>query len=139
MGEIDSLEPESEQSSQRQCHCKKGVPMRARALFLTLVSASVSAFVVCGTASAADSEFSYRYYDEEQELRAGSLIDPPAAECIEIPENASGTASAFLPQNWTDSYAHLYDESGCEGAVSFTMSPGGQGSDRVTFRSVAFP
>ncbi|ANN20027.1 hypothetical protein SD37_33430 [Amycolatopsis orientalis] len=112
--------------------------MRSHTIRVALASVLALASTPAGTASADEQEFLYRYYDDQQELQAGSLVDPPEGECIEIPEVAAGTGSAFRPENWTESIAKVYDESGCAGIPSFSLRPSGQGSDLVTFRSVVF-
>ena len=112
--------------------------MRSRTVHVALAGVLALALMPSGTASADPQEFSYLYYDDQQEVQESRLIEPPEAECIEIPEVAAGTGSAFRPWNWTGSIAKTYDESGCEGAASFSMGPYGKGSDRVTFRSVVF-
>ncbi|MEU3625372.1 hypothetical protein BS329_30705 [Amycolatopsis coloradensis] len=114
--------------------------MRKLNAFLAVVSAVALCFAIPATASAAEGEFSYRYYDAEGEIQVGSLVDPPSRECIEIPETADWDVSAaFRPRNNTDSRAVVFKNAECEGDDYFSLRPhGGHGSDRLLLRSVIF-
>ncbi|KFU82021.1 hypothetical protein SAMN04489729_1532 [Amycolatopsis lurida] len=112
--------------------------MRSHTVPVALSSVFALALMMAGTASADPQEFSYLYYNAEQEIQRGSLVDPPDGDCIEIPEVAAGTGSAFRPDNSTGHIAYVYKKSGCEGLPAFVLTPYGKGSDRLTFRSVAF-
>ncbi|WP_409496987.1 hypothetical protein [Amycolatopsis sp. cmx-11-12] len=113
--------------------------MRTRNAFLAVISAVALCFTIPATASAAEGEFTYRYYDEDEELQFGTLIDPPSGECIEIPEIADWDVDAFRPRNDTDSRAVVFKDGDCAGKGYFSLRPnGGGGSDTLLLRSVIF-
>ncbi|MGO1052515.1 hypothetical protein [Crossiella sp. CA198] len=113
--------------------------MRLRAALLAVASVCALGLALPGTASAAVGDFTYRYYDENEELQVGSLVDPPSGECIEIPEIADWDVDAFRPRNDTDSTAVVFTDDNCESDRYFSLRPfGGKGSDRLKLRSVTF-
>lgn len=113
--------------------------MRTRTAFLAVVSAVALCFTIPAAASAAEGEFTYRYYDEDEEIQVGTLVDPPSGECIEIPEIADWDIDAFRPRNDTDSTAVVFLDDDCSSDSYFTLRPnGGRGSDRLLLRSVIF-
>ncbi|RSN52647.1 hypothetical protein DMH01_41490 [Amycolatopsis sp. WAC 04182] len=113
--------------------------MRTRTAFLAMASAVALCFTIPATASAAEGEFTYRYYDENEELQIGTLVDPPSGECIEIPEIADWDVDAFRPRNDTDSTAVVFLDDDCKSDSYFSLRPfGGRGSDRLLLRSVLF-
>jgi hypothetical protein len=113
--------------------------MRVRTVLLALSSAIALFLTLPGSASAAEGEFTYRYYDEDEELQIGTLVDPPSGECIEIPEIADWDVDAFRPRNDTDSTAVVFLDDDCKSDSYFSLRPfGGRGSDRLLLRSVIF-
>lgn len=113
--------------------------MRIRNAFLAVISAVALCFTIPATASAAEGEFTYRYYDENEELQIGTLVDPPSGECVEIPEIADWDVDAFRPRNNTDSTAVVFLDDDCKSDSYFSLRPyGGRGSDRLLLRSVIF-
>ncbi|MFC3456433.1 hypothetical protein [Amycolatopsis speibonae] len=113
--------------------------MRRRSAFLAVASVFALFFTIPATASAAEGEFTYRYYDEHEEIQIGTLVDPPSGECIEIPEIADWDVDAFRPRNDTDSTAVVFTDDDCASESFFSLRPnGGRGSDRLLLRSVLF-
>ncbi|ONI85928.1 hypothetical protein ALI144C_12550 [Actinosynnema sp. ALI-1.44] len=113
--------------------------MRVRSVLLAVSSAFALSLAIPATASAADGEFTYRYYDEDGDLQEGSLIDPPSGECIEIPEVADlEDVHAFRPRNNTNSRAVVFKDSECQGDTFSLRPDGGHGSDKLLLRSVRF-
>ncbi len=113
--------------------------MRTRTAFLAAASAVALCFSIPAVASAAEGEFTYRYYDEHEEIQIGTLVDPPSGECIEIPEIADWDVDAFRPHNDTDSRAVVFLDDDCSSTNYFSLRPnGGRGSDRLLLRSVIF-
>ncbi|MEV7548498.1 hypothetical protein AB0N89_02620 [Amycolatopsis sp. NPDC089917] len=113
--------------------------MRARSVFLAVTGVLALLLTIPTTASAAEGEFSYRYYDEHEEIQVGYLIDPPSGVCIEIPEIADWDVDAFHPRNFTDSTAVVFMDDDCSSDAFFSLRPhGGRGSDRLVLRSVIF-
>ncbi|MCK2242614.1 MULTISPECIES: hypothetical protein [unclassified Crossiella] len=112
--------------------------MRLRAALLAVASVCALGLAVPGTASAAEGDFTYRYY-EEGEIQSGALVDPPSGECVEIPEVADfEDVYAFRPHNKTRSTVTMFKESDCEGDAYYTLKPGGKATDRLKLRSVSF-
>ncbi|GAB3741180.1 hypothetical protein GCM10027598_71680 [Amycolatopsis oliviviridis] len=113
--------------------------MRARSVFLAVTGVAALLLTIPATASAAEGEFTYRYYDEHEEIQVGVLVDPPSGECIEIPEIADWDVDAFRPRNDTDSTAVVFLDDDCSSDSYFSLRPyGGRGSDRLLLRSVIF-
>ncbi|MBB5857648.1 hypothetical protein ACFQ05_18755 [Amycolatopsis umgeniensis] len=113
--------------------------MRTRTAFLAVASAVALCFSIPAVASAAEGEFTYRYYDADEEIQIGVLVDPPSGECIEIPEIADWDVDAFRPRNDTDSTAVVFQDDDCKSDSYFSLRPnGGRGSDRLLLRSVIF-
>ncbi|WP_086826978.1 hypothetical protein [Allokutzneria sp. NRRL B-24872] len=112
--------------------------MRFRAVFVAIASAC-AVVAAPSAAFAAEGEFTYRYYDENETIQIGVLVDPPSGECIEIPEIADSDVDAFRPRNDTDSTAVVFKDAECASEAYFSLRPnGGRGSDRLLLRSVIF-
>ncbi|WP_414942887.1 hypothetical protein [Amycolatopsis sp. cmx-11-51] len=117
----------------------KDASVCAHVTFSSATSAIALCFTIPATASAAEGEFTYRYYAANGEVQVGTLIDPPSGECIEIPEIADWDVDAFRPRNYTDSRAAVFKDGDCAGEDYFSLRPnGGRGSDRLLLRSVIF-
>ncbi len=113
--------------------------MRRYKTLLAVISAVGLMAAVPAIATAADGEFTYRYYDEDEQLRIGTLVDPPSGECVDIPEViVFYDTYAFRPRNNTGGSATVFQAGDCAGDAFYTLRPGGRASDRLLLRSVVF-
>ncbi|WP_328608365.1 hypothetical protein OG943_04365 [Amycolatopsis sp. NBC_00345] len=113
--------------------------MRVRTALLVVASVCSFGVAVPAVASAAEGDFTYRYYDEDGMIQSGALADPPSGVCLDIPEVIDFyDQHAFRPHNKTDSSATVFKNGNCEGDAYYTLKAGGRASDRLLIRSVVF-
>ncbi|MGW2540997.1 hypothetical protein ACWC5I_09000 [Kitasatospora sp. NPDC001574] len=107
--------------------------MRLRQAAVTTVGVLTLLLSAPTPASAATGVFEYQH----GRGLPGALVDPPSAECINIP-GATEEDPAFAPWNLTTSSAVAFLEAHCKGDVYRLMEPGTKLGNRLHLRSVVF-